>query len=120
VFGAAAGAFAIGVQIFLTGWLIGHMAGPVSQADAAIICSHNPAAPSASGGSGAPAPAAHKGCCGGCCCPQLAKLLAPPPTPLRLVVLRPHSHTLHADLSVVTAKAQSPAPYASRAPPISA
>jgi hypothetical protein len=119
VFGAAAGAFALGFQLLVTGWLIGQMAGPAGQVDAAVICARDSGASSGAGG-GAPAPASHKGCYGGCWCPQFAKLLAPPPTLFSFVVLRPHLHAPHADLSVVATLARSPSPYASRAPPISA
>jgi hypothetical protein len=122
-FGAALGAFAIGVQLLLSAWLIVQAAGAGSQAglneaDLAVICTHDPAA-SADEGGAPPAPHQH-GQCPACACPQWAKLLAPLPTPPVFLVLRPHSQTPRAYAVVTASRHASPSPYASRAPPFSA
>jgi hypothetical protein len=122
VFGAALGAFAIGVQLLLSAWIIVQAAGAgnqtdLTQADLAVICSHDPAA---SADDGAP-PAPHQhGQCPACAFPQWAKLLAPLPTPPVLLVLRPHSQALPAYAALPATKLASSSPYASRAPPRSA
>jgi len=115
--GAALGAFAMGVQLVLAGWLIAQAAAaaPDLQADM-VICAHE----GAGGGSGVPmAPASH-GQCAVCACLQSAKILAPPPEAPHVVVLRPYVQTV----AVFTAQSLDVlhvhSPYASRAPPVSA
>jgi hypothetical protein len=123
VFGAGLGAFAIVVQLLLSAWLVVDAAAAgnpadLTQAGLAVICTHNGAA--TPGDTGAP-PAPHQhGQCAVCTGPQSAKLLAPLPTPSVVAVLRPHSQTLHARLDAAAPQPRSPAPYASRAPPLSA
>jgi hypothetical protein len=116
--GAALGAFAMGVQLILAGWLIAQAAAaaPDLQADV-VICAHEGASGS---NPGAPiAPGSH-GQCAVCACLQSAKILAPPPEAPRIVLLPPHReivavvpvrsfHVLHVH-----------SPYASRAPPVCA
>src|SRR5215469_14713736 len=88
--GAALGAFAMGVQLVLAGWLIAQAAAaaPDLQADM-VICAHEGA-----GGPSAPiAPASH-GQCAVCACLQSAKILAPPPEAPHVVVLRPYVQTV--------------------------
>ena len=121
LFGAAVGAFAIGVQLLLSVWLIVQAAAassPVdlSEADLAVVCTHDPAAAD----TGAP-PAPHQhGQCAACACPQWAKLLAPLPASPVALVLRPHSQMPRAYVGVDATQLASPSPYASRAPPFSA
>lgn len=122
VFGAALGAFAIAVQLILSAWFIGQAAAAADQAagqtDLAVICSHDPAATADDTGV-PPAPHPH-GQCSACACPQSAKLLAPLPTPPRVMVVYSTSQTLHPDSVVLATQPKSPSPYASRAPPLSA
>jgi hypothetical protein len=123
VFGAALGAFAIVVQLMFSAWLIVDAAAAGSQAalsraDLGVICTHDPAA--AADDTGAPpAPHPHRQC-PACTCPQSAKLLAPLPTPPVVAVLRPRAQALHVRAGVVAPPPRAPAPYASRAPPLSA
>jgi hypothetical protein len=122
-FGAALGAFAIGVQLLLSVWLIVQAAGAgsqagLSEADLAVICTHDPAATADEDGA-PPTPHQH-GQCPACACPQWAKLLAPLPTPPVFLVLRPHSQTPPAYAGTVVTELKSPSPYSSRAPPFSA
>jgi hypothetical protein len=124
VFGAALGAFAIGVQLLLSGWLLIQAAAAanpadLSQADLAVICTHDPAATADDTGIPPAAPHQH-GQCPACACPQSAKLLAPLPTPPVFAVLRPRSQAPQAFAGVFTTEPRSPSPYASRAPPFSA
>ena len=123
VFGAALGAFAIAVQLLLSAWLVvqattaGSQA-DLTQADLAVICTHDPAATT---DDGAPPPAPHQhGQCPACAVPQSAKLLAPLPAPPVLLVLRPHSQPLRTYVGLAATELASPPPYASRAPPFSA
>lgn len=115
--GAALGAFAMGVQLVLAGWLIAQAAAaaPDLQADL-VICAHDASA----GGNGAPiAPASHSQCAV-CACLQSAKILAPPPAAPHIVLLRPRREivTVVAVRSLHVLYVNSP--YASRAPPVSA
>ena len=119
-FGACLSAFAIGVQLLLSGWLIGQAAAAVAGGpdEFLVICTHDsPAAADES--SGAPAQKPH-GQCPDCACPQSAKLIGAPPALPDFVVLAPPSRAL----PVVTADAPADrhvrSPYASRAPPLSA
>jgi hypothetical protein len=117
------GAFAIGLQLLLSAWMIAQSAAAageasLAQADLAVICTHDPA--SASDDSGAPpAPHSHDQCAS-CACPQWAKVLAPPPTPPLFAVLAPRSQMLRIYAGHVATETRSPSPYASRAPPVSA
>ena len=122
VFGAALGAFAIAMQLMLSAFLIVQAAAAgsqadLSQADLAVICTHDPAAADDS----APPLAPHQhGQCAACACPQWAKLLAPPSAAPVFLVLRPHSQTLPTYPGFAATEHASPSPYASRAPPFSA
>jgi hypothetical protein len=123
VFGAALGACAIVVQLLFSAWLIVDAAAATnqadpSQADLGVICTHSATAPADDTGV-PPAPHPH-GQCPACACPQSAKLLAPLPAPPVLAVLRPRAQTLHAYPGVAAPQPGSPAPYAPRAPPVSA
>ncbi len=118
-FGVAAGAFAILVQLLFSIWSIVAAAAPAdATADLSVICTHDPAAATDNNG-GPPAPHPH-GQCDACACPQSTKLLAPLPTAPILVVLRPRSHSLDIRPLVVAPQLRFSAPYASRAPPVSA
>jgi hypothetical protein len=117
------GAFAIAIQLVLSAFLIGLGASAgnpaeLSQADLAVICTHDPAA--TADDSGAP-PAPHQhGQCPACACPQWAKLLAPLPLPPVVLVLRPHSQTQRPYSVASVTELDSSSPYSSRAPPFSA
>jgi len=125
-FGAALGAFAIAVQLVLSAFLMVQEAlaanqADLSQADLAVICTHDPAAAPITDDGGAPPASPHQhGQCPACACPQWAKLLAPPPVPSVVLVLRPHSQASPAYPVVSVTEVNSPSPYASRAPPFSA
>ena len=118
VFGAALGAFAIGIQLLLSAWLIGQAAAAADQIDLAVICSHDPAATADDSGA-PPVPHPH-GQCPACACPQSAQLFVPPPVPPRYVVLRPRSAALPARSDVAVTTLRLVSPYLSRAPPFSA
>ncbi len=119
--GAALGAFAMGVQLVLAGWVIAQAASaaPDLQADFQVICAHDGSA-AGGGGSGTPITPAPHGQCAVCACLQQAKVLAPPPEAPRVVVPRQSAQT------VAVYKVRSlnlphvHSPYASRAPPLSA
>ena len=111
------------MQLLLSAWVIAQAAGAgnqtdLTQADLAVVCSHDPAA---TADDGVPAPAPHRhGQCPACACSQWAKLLAPMPTAPVFLVLRPHSQAMPAYASITATEVASPSPYASRAPPLSA
>ncbi len=110
-------------QLLFAAWLIvdGAKAGTpagLSQADLGVICTHDPAATADDGGA-PPAPHPH-GQCAACACPQSFKLLAALPTTPVVAVLRPRAQMLHGEAGAALPPARSPAPYASRAPPLSA
>ena len=111
------------VQIVLSAWLIVQAAtignqADLTEADLWVICTHRPAA---TADTGTPAPTPHRhGQCPACACPQLVKLLAPPPTPPVILVMRPRSQTLLGHIAVIAAEPASPSPYPARAPPFSA
>jgi hypothetical protein len=118
--GAALGAFAIGVQLVLAGWLIAQAAAaaPDLSAGLQVICAHDGAG-AGGGHSGIPvAPGAHDQCAV-CACLQSAKILAPPPEAPHVVMLRARGETLaiHTVPSLHFRHVHSP--YASRAPPFS-
>jgi hypothetical protein len=116
-FGAALGAFAIAIQLLLSGWLIGHVAWAADEADLSVICAHDPGA--IPDRDGIPAPASQHQC-PACACLHSAKLLAPPPASPTFLVLRPRSEPLRTYPDVVATEPRLHSPYASRAPPLSA
>jgi hypothetical protein len=123
VFGAALGTFAIALQLLLSAFLIVQAASAgtqadLSQADLAVICTHDPAA--AADDTGAPPTPHQHGQCPACACPQWAKLVAPLPASPVVLVLRPHSQTMPTYAGVAVTELKSPSPYSSRAPPFSA
>jgi hypothetical protein len=120
--GAALGAFAMGVQLVLAGWLIAQSASaaPDLQADGQVICTHD-AGVAASGGSDTPSAPASHGQCSVCVCLQSAKILAPPPEAPSVQVLRQRvtqTVAVFPPQSLPVLHVHSP--YASRAPPVSA
>jgi hypothetical protein len=119
VIGAALGAFAMGVQLVLAGWLIAQTAAAADlPADLQVICAHDGAG--AGGGSDTPtAPASH-GQCAVCACLQSAKILAPPPMAPHVVVPHPRGETVVVVVVRSLHVLHVNSPYASRAPPISA
>ena len=122
VFGAVLGAFAIGVQLLLSAWIIAQSAAAgaasLAQADLAVICTHDPAA--SGDDSGAPPTPHSHGQCAACACPQSFKLLAALPAAPVLLVLAPRSQKVPVYAGLATIESRSPSPYASRAPPLSA
>jgi hypothetical protein len=118
VFGAALGAFAIGIQLLLSAWLIGQAAVAADQADLAVICSHDPAATADDTGA-PPVPHPH-GQCPACACPQSAQLFAPPPAPPSHAIARPRSEPLPVRSDLAATELRLVSPYLSRAPPFSA
>jgi hypothetical protein len=119
VIGAALGAFAMGVQLVLAGWLIAQAAAASDlQADLQVICAHDGAG--AGGGSEAPVTPASHGQCAVCACLQSAQILAPPLAVPPVVVPHPRGETV----AVVTVRTlhvlHVHSPYASRAPPVPA
>ena len=119
LFGAALGAFAIAVQLLLTAWLIGQAAAAADGPDLGVICSRDQPAP-AGGDGGAPiAPKSH-GACPACACPQSGKVLAPPPPFAFVAVARLSSQAMRPAAAPQPIALDFRAPYASRAPPLSA
>jgi hypothetical protein len=117
--GAALGAFAMGVQFVLAGWLIAQTAAAASDLQAnLVICTHDGAG--VGGGSDTPSAPASHGQCAVCACLQSAKILAPPPEAPHVAIVRPRAEAV----VVVTIRAlhvlHVHSPYASRAPPFSA
>jgi hypothetical protein len=119
VFGAMLGAFALGVQLLLSAWLIGQAAAAAAdQPDFASICSHDPAATTDE--TGVPAAPHQHGSCAACGCPLATHLVAPPPASASHVLPLPRSERLHAIAAAPAAEQRFHSPYASRAPPFSA
>jgi hypothetical protein len=114
--GATLAGFAIGLQIVLSGFLIGQVAMAADQSELSIICSHDPGASDPGLPSG---PLSH-GQCPACACPQSAKLFAAPPASPSFAVVRPRSEPLRLAASGIPDEHYSHSPYASRAPPHSA
>ncbi|HEY1544298.1 MAG TPA: DUF2946 family protein [Xanthobacteraceae bacterium] len=117
--GAALGAFAMGVQLVLAGWLIAQTATAASdlQADM-VICAHDGAG--AGGDSGTPSAPASHGQCAVCACLQSAKILAPPPEAPHVAIVRPRAETVVVFTIRTLHVLHVHSPYASRAPPVSA
>jgi hypothetical protein len=122
VFGAAFAGFAIGVQLVLSGFLIGHVAMAADPSALSIICGHDSGALAGGSedGSGIPSGPASHDQCPACACPPSAKLFATPPAAPGVALLRPRSVVLQAYAGPVAGKISFHSPYASRAPPHSA
>lgn len=118
VFGAMLGAFALGIQLLLSGWFIVQIAAAADQADFAVICTHDRAA--ADEGSGAPSAPDQHGQCPVCACLQAAQLLGPPPAASSHAVTEPRSERLPTRAEVIATEPSFRSPYSSRAPPFSA
>jgi hypothetical protein len=118
VFGAALGAFAIGIQVLLSAWLIGQAAAAADQPDLAVICSHDPA--STATDTGVPSAPHQHGQCAACGCPLAMQFFAAPPASASHALPLPRSEKLPAIAHVVPAEQKFHTPYASRAPPFSA
>jgi hypothetical protein len=114
--GATLAGFAIGLQLLLSGFLIGHVAVVANQPDLSVICSHDPAA----GDSGIPSEQDPHGQCPACACPQSVSLFAAPSVPPSHAVVLPRSEPLRLTASHVLGEHFFHSPYASRAPPQSA
>jgi hypothetical protein len=116
LFGATLAGFAIGVQLLLSGLMIGHVAAAADQSELSAICSHDPGASDPGLPSGPPS----HGQCPACACPQWAKLLVAPPASPSFAVILPRSEPLQVAASQVPDERYFHSPYASRAPPHSA
>jgi hypothetical protein len=113
----ALAAFAVGVQLLLSGVLIGHLAWAADRADATVICAHDQVVDDAGGGT--PARGSHD-LCPACACPQSAPaLLALAPSP-GIALPLPRSEVLALRPGIARADLNFRSPYASRAPPRSA
>ena len=118
--GAALGAFAMGVQLVLAGWLIAQAASAASDLPDGlqVICAHDGSA--VAGHSGTPLAPARHGQCAVCACLQSAKILAPPPEAPHIALPRPRRETVAAITVRSLHFRHVHSPYASRAPPFSA
>jgi hypothetical protein len=108
--------FAVGVQLLLSGLMIGHVAVAADQSALSAICSHA----SGAGEPGAPAGPDPHGQCPACACPQSAKLLAAPPAASGFTVVLARSEALRVAAGHIPGEHHCHSPYASRAPPHSA
>jgi hypothetical protein len=116
LFGATLAGFAIGIQLLLSGLMIGHVAVAADQSEFAVICSHDPGASDPGLPSGPPS----HGQCPACACPQWAKLLMAPPASPSFALALPRSELLRVTAGQVPDEHYFHSPYASRAPPQSA
>ena len=117
LFGAVLAAFAIAIQILLSGLLIGRVAVAADQPELSVICSHDPGAGARDDGTVPPATPQSHDQCPACACPQVAKFFAAPPVSPSLMVLRPRSERLEVLAGYGPAELDFYPPYASRAPP---
>jgi hypothetical protein len=116
LFGAMLAGFAIGIQILLSGFLIGHAAVAADQSELSTICSHD----RGMGGPAVPAGPASHDQCPACAFPQSASHFAPPPASPSFAVMLPRSEPLQVAACQVPDERYFHSPYASRAPPQSA
>jgi hypothetical protein len=116
LFGATLAAFAIGIQILLSGFLIGHAAVAADRSELSVICGHDRGA----GDPVIPAGPASHDQCQACACPQLASHFAQPPASPSVAVVLPRSEPLRVAAGHVPGEHYFHSPYASRAPPQSA
>jgi hypothetical protein len=120
-FGAALAALSVGVQLLVSGLLIGQFAAAAGQPELSVICSHDPAAAGGvDDGTGTPSQPASHGQCPACACPQSIHVFGTPPALPSLAVLRPRSQRLEPYAGHVPPELDFHTPYASRAPPHSA
>jgi hypothetical protein len=119
LFGAALGAFAIAIQLLLTGWMIGQAAAAANSPDLAVICTHDQQVPAGDDGGVPVAPKSH-GACPVCACPFSAKVLAPPPALVFVAAPRVSSQAMRPAAAPRPAAFRFRPAYASRAPPRSA
>ena len=115
-FGASLAAFAVGVQLVLSGLLLGAQAGPAAQGDLSLICAHDPAAVDQTA-PGSPAPSKSHDLCPACTCLQSGKLVSTLPASPVLTVLRGRSEAMPARRVAAGAWHRLRSPYGSRAPP---
>jgi hypothetical protein len=108
--------FAIGIQILLSGFLIGHAAVAADQSELSVICGHDPGA----GDPGLPSGPPSHGQCPACAFSQSASHFAPPPVAPSFAVALPCSEPVQLAVGHVPAVRYFHSPYASRAPPQSA
>jgi hypothetical protein len=121
LFGATLAGFAIGVQLLLSGLMIGHVAVAADQSELGVICSHDGGGndPGVSDPGVPSGPPSHNPC-PACACPQSASHFAAPPAPPSFAVLLPRSEALRVAAGHVPGEHHFHSPYASRAPPHSA
>jgi hypothetical protein len=121
VCGATLAAFAIGIQLLLSGLLIGRLAAAAQSSELSVICSHDSAPTGDESGdrTGGPSQPQHNQC-PACACPQAASLLASAPDSPSFAVLRARTQVVQVYSGPVRADLDFHSPYASRAPPQSA
>ena len=114
---AALAALSLGVQLLVSGLLVGSMVHTAADADVAVICTHDGSTDPASG---TPAPHQDHDLCPVCTCAQFTNLASPLPQPPLFAVLRGRSEPLPVRQVAADADHRVHFPYASRAPPLSA
>jgi hypothetical protein len=121
VCGAVLAACAIGLQLLVSGLLIGRGAVAMDQAELSVVCSHDPAALNGlDDGTGTPTgPASHEQC-PACAFPPSAKLFASAPASPSFALPHPRSEVPRVFADHIPAEPYAHSPYASRAPPRSA
>jgi hypothetical protein len=119
--GAALTAFCLGIQLLVSGLSMGGMVRAAADADLAadlaVICTHDGTADPASG---TPDPQKPHELCPACTCAQWHPLASPLPQPPLFAVLFGRSEQLPVRQAAADAGYPVHAPYASRAPPLSA
>ena len=117
VLGAMLTAFALAVQLLISGVAAGSMVRAADAADLGVICSHDPAAIDPANPPAAPDQGTHD-LCPACVCAQSAHHAPTLPASPVLAVLRGRSEPLPIGLATVDAGHRCHSPYASRAPPV--
>lgn len=112
-FGAALAAFALGVQLVLSGVVVGGFAA-TDQTGGWVVCTHDAADQT---GSGKPQPAKSHDECPACTFAQTAKIAPPLPAPPVLAAVHGRSELMPVRPVAALSLRHSPSPYSSRAPP---
>jgi hypothetical protein len=117
VLGATLTAFCLGVQLLVSGVVMGGMVHAAADADLAVICTHDGTADPESG---APDPQKSHDPCPTCTCAQSHPLASPLPQAPVFAVLRGRSEPVPVRHVAADPNRHIHFPYASRAPPLSA
>ncbi|MBO0712482.1 MAG: hypothetical protein J2P47_14520 [Acetobacteraceae bacterium] len=112
--GAALAAFALGVQLVVSGVVIRGIGVAADQTNGWVVCTHDAADQT---GSGKPPPAKSQDECPACTFAQTAKLAPPLPAAPVLAALHGRSELMPVRPAVLGLARHSPPPYSSRAPP---